>query len=106
MSLSPWRDVDSRIRQGVSDGLVMPPGDRTVACAKIYVDKAAPASLYKEEAMKELKCRDAGFDCDAVVHGNSVEEVMAQVRPHAKDVHQVDVTPDMEKQLSGVVRDV
>ncbi len=46
-------------------------------------------------AMKELKCRDAGFDCDAVVHGESVDEVMAQAGPHAKDVHDVEVTPEM-----------
>lgn len=56
--------------------------------------------------MKELKCRDAGFDCDAVVHGNSTEEVMAQVRPHAEEEHQVEVTPEVEGQLAALVRDV
>jgi predicted small metal-binding protein len=55
--------------------------------------------------MKELKCRDAGFDCDAVVHGESVDDVMAQAGPHAKDVHGVEVTPEMAGQLRALVRD-
>ena len=55
--------------------------------------------------MKELKCRDAGFDCEAVVHGDSADDVMAQVGSHAKEVHGVDVTPDMETQLRGLVHD-
>jgi len=56
--------------------------------------------------MKQLKCRDAGFDCDAVIEGGSVEEVMAQAGPHAKDAHGVDVTPEMAEQVAGKVRDV
>ncbi|UOY03083.1 DUF1059 domain-containing protein [Blastococcus sp. PRF04-17] len=55
--------------------------------------------------MKELKCRDAGFDCDAVVRGDTVDEVMAQAGPHAKEVHGVDVTPEMHRQLATLVRD-
>ncbi len=56
--------------------------------------------------MKELKCREAGFDCDAVVHGDSVDHVMAQVGPHVKEVHGVDVTPELAGRLSTLVRDV
>lgn len=56
--------------------------------------------------MKQLKCRDAGFDCDAVVEDESVDQVMAQVGTHAKEVHGVDVTPEMAVQVSGKVRDV
>ena len=55
--------------------------------------------------MKELRCRDAGFDCEAVVQGESTEEIMEQVRPHAREVHGVEVTPDMERQLAGLVRE-
>jgi predicted small metal-binding protein len=55
--------------------------------------------------MKELKCRDAGFDCDAVVHADSVDEVMAQVGPHAEEAHGVEVTPEMAGQLRTLVRD-
>jgi predicted small metal-binding protein len=55
--------------------------------------------------VKELECRDVGFDCDAVVHGESADEVMAQVGSHAKEVHGVDVTPEMDGQIRTLVRD-
>jgi predicted small metal-binding protein len=56
--------------------------------------------------MKQLRCRDAGFDCDAVVEGETIEEVLAEAGPHAKEVHDVDVTPEMAETLSAKVRDV
>lgn len=37
--------------------------------------------------MKELNCRDIGFDCDAVVRAEDEEAVMSQVATHARDVH-------------------
>jgi predicted small metal-binding protein len=58
-----------------------------------------------EATMKELKCRDVGFDCDAVVHGETVDDVMAQAGPHAKDAHGVDVTPEMAGQIKTLVHD-
>ncbi len=56
--------------------------------------------------MKELKCRDAGFDCGAVIRGDTVDEVMAQAGPHAKEVHGLEVTPERHRQLATLVRDV
>ena len=56
--------------------------------------------------MKELRCREIGFDCDAVVHGETVDDVMAQAGPHAKEVHGVDITPEMAGQITTLVRDV
>ena len=55
--------------------------------------------------MKELQCRDVGFACDARVQGESVDDVMAQVTPHAKEVHGVEVTPEMDGQIRTLVRD-
>ncbi|MDP9375972.1 MAG: DUF1059 domain-containing protein [Actinomycetota bacterium] len=55
--------------------------------------------------MKVLHCRDAGFDCDAVVRGESREEIVAQVRPHAREVHGVEVTPQLENQLATLIRE-
>jgi predicted small metal-binding protein len=54
---------------------------------------------------KILHCRDAGFDCDAVVQGDTVEEVLSQVRPHAADVHGVNVDTGMEDQLKPLIAD-
>lgn len=54
--------------------------------------------------MKVLHCRDAGFDCDAVVRGETDDDILAQVRPHAKEAHQVDVDSGMETQLKPLIR--
>ena len=65
-----------------------------------------PTHEPREPAVKQLKCRDAGFDCDAVVEGETIQEVLAQAGPHAKEVHGIDVTPDMAEAIAGKVRDV
>jgi predicted small metal-binding protein len=59
----------------------------------------------KGVAMKELRCRDAGFDCDAVIHAQSEEEVLKIAAQHAKEVHKVDVTPAMAKQIATLIHD-
>jgi predicted small metal-binding protein len=55
--------------------------------------------------MKELQCRDAGFDCDAVVRAETADEVMAQAGPHVKEVHGLEVTPEMAGQIRTLVHD-
>lgn len=55
--------------------------------------------------MKELKCRDAGLDCDEVLQGDSVDEVLAKAAPHAEQVHGLEVTPELSDQLRGLVKD-
>jgi predicted small metal-binding protein len=55
--------------------------------------------------MKEFHCRDAGFDCDAVVHADSVDDVMDQAGSHAKEVHGADVSPEMAGQMRTLVHD-
>ncbi len=37
--------------------------------------------------VKELRCRDVGPDCDAVVHAESEDEILAHVAQHVKSVH-------------------
>lgn len=56
--------------------------------------------------MKELTCRDAGFDCGAVVTGETSDEVMAQAGPHVQEVHGVEVTPELAQRVSAQIRDV
>jgi len=36
---------------------------------------------------KELRCRDVGFECDAVVTAENEEDVLRQVAEHARTVH-------------------
>jgi predicted small metal-binding protein len=37
--------------------------------------------------MKTLHCSDAGFDCKAVIHADTDEEVLTQAAEHALKVH-------------------
>jgi predicted small metal-binding protein len=55
--------------------------------------------------VKELKCREVGFDCDAVVRAETVDDVMAQTGPHAKEAHGVDVTPELADRIKTLVHD-
>jgi predicted small metal-binding protein len=73
--------------------------------ARVCSTGIQPRNRVREATVKELKCRDAGFDCDAVVHGDTVDDVMAQAGPHAKEAHGVDVTPEMAGRIKTLVHD-
>ncbi|MGI8634386.1 MAG: DUF1059 domain-containing protein [Segetibacter sp.] len=53
--------------------------------------------------MKTLHCSDAGFDCKAVIHAATEEEVLQQAAVHAKEVHGVTVTPELATQLRTLI---
>jgi len=53
--------------------------------------------------MKALYCRDAGFDCDAVVRAETEQEVLNQAAKHAKDVHGVNPTPQLAEDLTPLI---
>jgi predicted small metal-binding protein len=55
--------------------------------------------------MKTLPCADAGFDCKAVVRAESEDEVLQQAPVYAKQVHGVDVTPEMVDQIRPPIKD-
>jgi predicted small metal-binding protein len=55
--------------------------------------------------MKTLHCSDAGFDCQGVIRANNEEEVLNLAAQHAKEVHNVTVTPEMSEQLKTLIRD-
>lgn len=57
------------------------------------------------EVMRTLHCRDAGYDCDGVIRGNSDEEVMGQAAQHARDVHGVEATPEVSEQMRNLIRE-
>jgi predicted small metal-binding protein len=59
--------------------------------------------------MKELNCRDVGFDCEGVVTGETEYDVLTQAGAHVKEVHgltdeQVD-DPGFGQQVSAQIRD-
>ncbi|HMQ31166.1 MAG TPA: DUF1059 domain-containing protein [Chloroflexaceae bacterium] len=55
--------------------------------------------------MKTLRCRDAGFDCAHVITAESEEEVLRQAAEHAREAHQVEVTPELAEQVRQVITD-
>ena len=54
--------------------------------------------------MKVLKCPDLGFECEGVVRAESVDRVLQQVAAHAKQVHQLDVTPELAEKAKAAIR--
>jgi predicted small metal-binding protein len=55
--------------------------------------------------MKTLHCSDAGFDCKAVVKGNTEEEILTQAAEHARMVHGVSVTPELANQIKTLIKE-
>lgn len=55
--------------------------------------------------MKTLQCSDAGFNCKAVIHATTIEEVLEQAAVHAKKEHGVAVTPELAQQLKTLITD-
>ena len=56
--------------------------------------------------MKTVSCREAGFDCDHVVKGET-EEVMKNGAEYAMKVHAMkeeDMTPEMQQKIRGLIR--
>jgi len=55
--------------------------------------------------MKTLRCSDAGFECEGEIHGETVEEILAQAAEHARADHNLEVTPELAEQLTALIRD-
>ena len=51
-----------------------------------------------------LYCREAGFDCNTVVTGDTSEEILHQVRSHATADHGVTVTPVLTEQIRALIK--
>jgi predicted small metal-binding protein len=57
--------------------------------------------------MKTITCREAGFDCDYVVRGETEEEVMTRGAEHAikdHDMKEEDITPEFKEKVRGLIR--
>ena len=57
--------------------------------------------------MKTIKCREAGFDCDHIVKGETEEEVLKNGMEHAKKDHNMkeeDMTPEMKEKIKSIIR--
>jgi predicted small metal-binding protein len=60
----------------------------------------------KGGSMKELRCKDAGFDCDAVITGEDDQEVMAKAADHAREAHGMDeIDEETGQQIRSLIHD-
>ena len=56
--------------------------------------------------MKVIRCKDVGFDCEAVVRAPTESEALQMAARHAKEVHGVDpVPPEVVDKVRSVIRD-
>jgi predicted small metal-binding protein len=56
--------------------------------------------------MKQLRCGDAGFECDAVIEGEDEEEVMSKAADHAREVHGMDeIDEETGRQIRSLIRE-
>jgi len=56
--------------------------------------------------MKVLRCRDVGFDCDAVMRAETEEEVLQQAAEHAKAAHDLsEISEEAVAKVRTVIRD-
>jgi len=56
--------------------------------------------------VKELRCRDAGTDCDFVARGATEDEIIQQAKEHAQTVHDITATPELIAMVGMLIRDV
>lgn len=57
--------------------------------------------------MKELRCREVGFDCEGVIRGDTEEEVLRQAAEHATTEHGLTQLDDAtQKQIRAKIRTV
>jgi len=56
--------------------------------------------------VKQLRCRDAGFDCEQVIQGEDDQEVMSKVAEHARDVHgMTEIDEETGQKLRSLIHD-
>ena len=65
------------------------------------------SSTIAHYVVKKISCREAGFDCDYVVKGETEEEVMKNGTEHVQKVHGIkeeDITTEMKQKIRGFIR--
>jgi predicted small metal-binding protein len=62
----------------------------------------------KVNFMKTLSCREAGFDCDYVVKGETEEEILNNGKQHVIMDHEMkeeECTPQFKGKLRGLIKE-
>ena len=50
-----------------------------------------------------MACRDTGTDCDAVLRGETMDDLQQKIAEHGKTVHNMDVASMPEEQKKGLM---
>jgi len=61
---------------------------------------------FSNEAMRTLSCREAGYDCDYIVEGNTEDEILSKGKEHAMAEHgmkESDFTPEIQDKLKSMI---
>jgi predicted small metal-binding protein len=73
----------------------------------IVINKCLKDMTSSAVNMKTITCREAGFECDYVVKGETEEEVMKRGAEHAMKDHgmkEADITPEFKEKVRGLIR--
>jgi predicted small metal-binding protein len=65
-------------------------------------------SCVESNVYKTINCREAGFECDYIVKGQTEEEVMKNGADHAIREHGLkseDITPQFKEKVRSLIRD-
>ena len=55
--------------------------------------------------MKELRCREVGFDCEGVIRAESDDDVMRQAADHARQAHGLDrISDEQAREIRAKIR--
>lgn len=55
---------------------------------------------------KVIRCRDVGFDCNAVVKAQTEDEALKMAAEHAMKVHGLkEITPEIIAKVKSVIRE-
>lgn len=55
--------------------------------------------------MKQLVCADVTGDCEAIVTGDTDDEILEQAVPHAQEAHDLEDSEDLRRQLRSSIQD-
>jgi predicted small metal-binding protein len=73
----------------------------------IYCPEAVRSTRRSPAVTKSFRCQDAGVVCDAVVTGDTEDEVVAKAVDHAREAHGVDIAQSstLAKYVRAGIRD-
>lgn len=55
--------------------------------------------------MPSFKCRDSGVNCDFKVEASTLDELLAKIAEHAKNVHKMEtISPELMAKVKAAIK--